>query len=204
MSDRKWLFMAVLAALSAPGIAGAEVIDYDYSVEYDFTLYYIAPQSLDCANGRAGVTIRGDFFVGVGDLDCPQNLGLTDKGQQLLIVGPDSQSRSVPARLSLSTPYHIRIISVGSSIRARITDVGELAWDNAPVKPGLSLYPVTESKNIVFEVLNFKVSRIKPVLQPPAPVTVSPNIPPAPLTPPFAPPDYTKPMKPPPSPGDGK
>ena len=181
-------------------VAGAETVDYDYSVDYDFTLHYVGPYKGDCANSRAGVVVRGDFFIGVADLECPQNNGLMEKGQQLLIIGPDSQSRSVPAKIALGTAYHLRVISIGKSIRVSIPGVAELAWDNAPVKPGPSLYPKTESKNIVFEVLNFTVAKIKPAPQPatqgvtPAPSAATPvQTQYVPLTPPYVGPDLSKP-----------
>ena len=172
------LSIALVVLFISP--ANAQQITGDITVDFDITPRHVMAYSGDCSGGgMAGVVVRNDFRVAVADVECPDKTGAAIKGPQLIIIAPDSTSRSIPAPLVINTLYHVRIAIIGQNIYAAIPGVAELAWENAPMKANPTAWPKTFLKGILAEVTSFTVAVVSPkpaaALTPPPPPAPPPQ-----------------------------
>jgi hypothetical protein len=202
-----------LTVIMLSGAAAAQQMITDYSVDFDLTPRHLMPYKGDCSGGgHAGVMIRETALVALADVECPQNYGVPAKGQQLLIMFPDKSARSIPVSIAIGTTYHVRVIVTGQTLNVSVQGLGDLSWENAPMKANPTAYPKTVLQKMLAEVTGFKVAWIQPQKQP-APGQETPAVQPAPTTaqpaviapkPAAPPPPVDKPPAPAPAPAPAK
>lgn len=191
---------AVLLAAMA-GMAHAQQVNTDYAVDVDITPKHVMPYSGDCSGGGyAGITVHENATVAIADVECPQTFGVTAQGMQLMITTPGPVARSVPLTIALNTRYHLRILVRGGNIFVAIPGVGELNWENAPIKPNPTEWPKSVLYHALAEFTTYTVTLLdergqpipnRPAAQPGAPAPAAapmPSaVPPPPPPPPAAP-----------------
>ncbi|MFA6035080.1 MAG: hypothetical protein WC889_19430, partial [Myxococcota bacterium] len=161
--------MSIAMVLLFAAQAGADQITGDITIDFDITPRHVMAYTGECTGGgMAGVVVRDGFKVALADVECPDKIGAAIKGPQLIIIAPDSTSRSIPSAFAVNTQYHVRVAVIGQNIYAAIPGVAELAWENAPVKANPTAWPKTFLKGILAEVTAFTVASVgaKPAAAP--------------------------------------